>query len=132
MARIFDVKVNGKSFRVEVEELSASAPAAPRVSAPPVAAPPSASPAPTPASAPPAALSATAAGPGAVTAPMASTISRVLAQPGQSVAAGDKMFILEAMKMETPLLAPASGKVLEVLVKAGDRVEVGQVLARLG
>ncbi len=128
MARIFDIKVNGKSYRVEVEELSASAPAAPRVSAPPAAAPLPASPAPTPASAPPAA----AAGPGAVTAPMASTVSRVLAQPGQSVAAGDKLFMLEAMKMETPLLAPASGKVLEVLVKAGDRVEVGQVLARLG
>lgn len=130
MARIFDIKVNGRSYRVEVEEISAAAPPAPRPGATLAPAPlpaPAAAPAPAPSAA-----AASAAGPGTVTAPMASTVSRVLAQPGQSVNAGDKLFILEAMKMETPLLAPASGKVLEVLVKSGDRVEVGQVLARLG
>jgi biotin carboxyl carrier protein len=63
---------------------------------------------------------------------MASTVSLVLVQAGQPVAAGDKLFMLEAMKMETPLIAPAAGTVLELLVKAGDRVEVGQTLARIG
>jgi len=68
----------------------------------------------------------------AVPAPLAGTIFKVLVAPGQVVAAGDVVMILEAMKMETEVRAPADGTVSEVPVREGDAVQVGDPLLVLG
>ena len=49
---------------------------------------------------------------------------------GEEVAAGQKLFTLEAMKMETTVYAEKAGRVAEVLVKAGTQVEAGDLLLR--
>jgi pyruvate carboxylase len=50
--------------------------------------------------------------------------------PGEKVAAGQKLFTLEAMKMETTLYAERAGTVAEVLVKPGTQIESGDLLLR--
>lgn len=50
---------------------------------------------------------------------------------GQAVQAGDTLLIVESMKMEIPVEAPAGGTVTEVLVAEGDAVADGQWLVRL-
>ncbi|MBL8178632.1 MAG: biotin/lipoyl-binding protein [Bryobacterales bacterium] len=60
--------------------------------------------------------------------PIAGTVTKVLAQPGQSIQPGDVLLVLEAMKMETNITAPIAGKVASLPVKAGDAVQGGQVL----
>ena len=52
---------------------------------------------------------------------------RVVAQPGQSLQAGDILLVLEAMKMETNITAPIAGKVKDIKVKQGDSLQSGQV-----
>ena len=49
--------------------------------------------------------------------------------PGGAVAEGDNLIILESMKMEIPVVAPAAGKLLELRVKEGDMVNEGDVVA---
>ena len=66
-----------------------------------------------------------------VTAPMAGNIWKVVATEGQTVAAGDVLFILEAMKMETEVKAAQSGTVRGICVKAGDAVAVGDTVMNL-
>jgi biotin carboxyl carrier protein len=65
---------------------------------------------------------------GAVKAIMPGKIVRVLVQEGDEVKAGQVVAILEAMKMENELAAPAAGRVQQVLVKPGATVEQGQSL----
>ena len=67
-------------------------------------------------------------GSGEVAAPMQGTIVKVLVEAGQSVAAGDPVVVLEAMKMENQITAEKSGTVAKVHVKAGDTVGAGDVL----
>jgi biotin carboxyl carrier protein len=62
---------------------------------------------------------------------MVARVARVAAQVGARVAEGDEIIVLEAMKMELPVLAPASGVVSTVLVAEGDMVGEGQTLATL-
>ena len=50
---------------------------------------------------------------------------------GEAVSAGDRLAVLEAMKMEHTLVAPRDGVVAELLVAAGDQVEAGAALVRL-
>jgi biotin carboxyl carrier protein len=69
--------------------------------------------------------------PGSLVAPMPGTVVRVLVEPGDRVAAGDTLIVLEAMKMEHQLQAPHSGTVAEVAVAVGDQVETGVVLAAI-
>lgn len=71
------------------------------------------------------------AGGGVLRAPMPGLVVRVQAEPGQAVAAGAPLVVLEAMKMENQLKAPAAGVVGEVKVAAGAAVEKGQVLVTL-
>lgn len=62
---------------------------------------------------------------------MPGLVKAVHAVPGQSVVRGDRLAVLEAMKMEHSLLAARDGVVAEVLVAAGDQVTAGAALVRL-
>ncbi|MBZ0124642.1 MAG: acetyl-CoA carboxylase biotin carboxyl carrier protein subunit, partial [Roseovarius sp.] len=66
-----------------------------------------------------------------IEAPMPGLVKALDAAPGQSVAKGDRLAVLEAMKMEHSLLAPRDGVVAEVLAEAGTQVEAGAALIRL-
>jgi|TARA_B110000881_G_C18604185_1_gene538122 3-methylcrotonyl-CoA carboxylase alpha subunit len=66
-----------------------------------------------------------------VDAPMPGLVKAVTAKTGQSVTAGDRLAVLEAMKMEHALLAARDGVIAEVLVSEGDQVEAGAALIRL-
>jgi 3-methylcrotonyl-CoA carboxylase alpha subunit len=67
-----------------------------------------------------------------ITSPMPGTVLRVLVEPGERVDARQPLVVLEAMKMETPLLAPYAAEVRQVHVRAGDRVAGGALLLELG
>jgi biotin carboxyl carrier protein len=64
-------------------------------------------------------------------APMAGKVIRIFAQPGESVTAGTTLLILEAMKMEQPIVAPHNGVVAQVLCQEGDQVMAGMELVVL-
>ena len=66
-----------------------------------------------------------------VAAPLAGNIFKVLVSPGQQVAEGDNLIILEAMKMETAVSAARAGTIGDVLVKEGDAISVGDPLVTL-
>ena len=114
---VYTVELEGKTFVVKVSEggdishvATTTAQAVPQAAA--------AAPAPTSGSTP-------------VTAPMAGNIWKVVATEGQTVAAGDVLFILEAMKMETEVKAAQAGTVRGICVKAGDAVAVGDTVMNL-
>jgi acetyl/propionyl-CoA carboxylase alpha subunit len=67
----------------------------------------------------------------AVVAPMPGTVIRVLVEPGAEVSARQPLVVLEAMKMETPLVSPYGATVRAVHVSEGDRVAGGAVLVEL-
>lgn len=135
----YQVKVDGKVFEVEVEKVGGgyasltpgsltAAPAAPVAPAPQAAAPapaPAAPAAPAPA---PAAPAPAAGGAGDVVAPMPGTVLKVNVNNGDTVASGDVILILEAMKMENEIVAPCAGTVT-LNVKAGETVDTDAVLA---
>ena len=60
--------------------------------------------------------------------PVAGIVARVLAQPGQKLQTHELMLVLEAMKMETHITAPISGKLKSLNAMPGDAVKVGQIL----
>ncbi|MDD3449360.1 MAG: sodium-extruding oxaloacetate decarboxylase subunit alpha, partial [Gammaproteobacteria bacterium] len=66
-----------------------------------------------------------------VAAPLAGTIFKLMTRPGQAVAAGEVVVIMEAMKMETEVRAPRAGTVTEISVKEGDAVQVCDALLLL-
>ncbi len=66
-----------------------------------------------------------------VAAPIPGAVTSVYVQPGQSVKKGERLVVLEAMKMQTTVNAPADGKVKEVLVKPSDTVEPKDLLVVL-
>ena len=66
---------------------------------------------------------------GSLLAPMPGLVRRVLVEVGTTVAAGQPLLVLEAMKMEQTVAAPAAGVVAELRAKAGEQVAAGQVLA---
>ncbi|WP_417815642.1 acetyl/propionyl/methylcrotonyl-CoA carboxylase subunit alpha [Thalassospira alkalitolerans] len=65
---------------------------------------------------------------GGLTAPMPGKIIAVLCEPGQSVVAGDKLVVMEAMKMEHTISAPVSGTIREIFFAVGDQVDDGAEL----
>ena len=66
-----------------------------------------------------------------VVAEVAGKVWKLEAQAGASLAADDTILILESMKMEIPVAAPAAGTLRSVLVKVGDTVNEGDVVAEL-
>ena len=64
-------------------------------------------------------------------APMPGMVTEIAVSPGQEVKAGDKLLVLEAMKMLTTVSASADGVVKELLVKKGDQVDSDDLLLRL-
>jgi oxaloacetate decarboxylase alpha subunit len=105
-ASVYSVRVNGKNFTVEVAEggeLSDLRPAA-------------------------TARSASSASGDAVNAVLAGNIFKVHVSPGQTIAEGEPLLVVEAMKMETVISAPRTGTVTDVFVVEGDAVAVGDQL----
>ncbi|MCC8140139.1 MAG: biotin/lipoyl-binding carrier protein [Lachnospiraceae bacterium] len=122
----YTITVNGTVYDVTVEEGGAG-------SAPVRAAAPKAAPKAAPAAAPAPAKEAAPAGGGSieVTASVPGKVFKVEAKVGQSVNAGDTIVILEAMKMEIPVVAPEAGTVASIDVAVGDAVESGDILATM-
>ena len=124
----YRVTVNGVAYDVVVEELNGSAAPAPVAAAPvaaPVAAPKAA---PAPAAAPKASGNA---GATAVKAPMPGTLIKVNVKVGDAVKKGDVLCVLEAMKMENDIMAPADGVVASVEAAQGASVATDAVLVTL-
>lgn len=109
----YNVNVNGTAYEVTVEEVVGGAAPAPVAAAPaPVAAP---------------------AGAGEqVKSPMPGNILSVNVNVGDTVAEGQVLMILEAMKMENEIMAPKAGKVTSVNVQKGATVESGTLLCVVG
>ncbi len=118
----YTITVNGNVYDVTVEEKGAGS--APVAAAAPVAVPKAAAPA-------PAAAPKAAAGGIEVKAGAAGKVFKIEASVGQSVQAGDTVVIIEAMKMEIPVVAPEAGTVASIDVAVGDAIESGAVLATL-
>ena len=129
----FKITVNGVTYDVAVEETGSSAPTF--AAAAPAAAPVAAPAAPAPAAAPEAAPAAPAALPEngkKVGAPMPGSIVDVCVSVGQTVAAGDRLIVLEAMKMENDIVAESAGTILGIGVSKGDMVNAGDTLLVIG
>lgn len=115
----YTITVNGNVYDVTVEENGNGAAAAPVAA--PKAAPKAAS------------KAAPKAGAGSikVEAGAAGKVFKIEASVGQKVSRGDAVLIVEAMKMEIPVVAPEDGTVASIDVAVGDAVEAGQTLATL-
>ena len=118
----YTITVNGNVYDVVVEEKGAGAEPAAAPAAAPVAAPKAA---------PAAPKAAAGAGSIQVKAGAAGKVFKIEASVGQSVQAGDTVVIIEAMKMEIPVVAPEAGTVASIDVAVGDAIESGAVLATL-
>lgn len=119
---VYNVRVNGRDYSVEVsmgDSSSAPAPASSASAAAPVA------PAPVPAA--PASVSTP-----PITAPLPGSIFSLKCKAGDHVEAGDTVIVMESMKMETDIKAPSSGTVQSILVKEGDTVQTGDPLVIIG
>lgn len=121
--------VEGQTFEVWPEEQFAAAPAA-AITPAPVAAP---APRPAPVAAPAArpALANGNGGANAITAPIPGVIVAIAVKEGQSVAAGEELCTLEAMKMKNAIRASRAGKIGAINIAVGDHVRHGQVLLEL-
>ncbi|MBQ6557085.1 MAG: acetyl-CoA carboxylase biotin carboxyl carrier protein subunit [Bacteroidales bacterium] len=119
-----DLTVNGVGYSVELEN-EVAAPAAPAAPAPVQAAPAQAAPAPAaPAKAP--------SGPAVtVHSPLPGVIISIDVKEGQAVKKGQKVAVLEAMKMENEIQAEADGTVTAILVQKGDSVLEGAEILKL-
>ena len=118
----YTITVNGTVYDVTVEENGAG-------SAPVRTAAPKAAPKAAPAAAP--AKAAAGAGSVEVKASVPGKVFKLEAAVGQAVKAGDAIVILEAMKMEIPVVAPQDGTVASINVAVGDAIENGDVLATM-
>ena len=121
----YNVTVNGVVYEVEVEEVGASTVAAPVAPVALAAAAPAAVAPKKPAAAP------AASGAVSVKAPMPGNIIQVNVKAGDAVKKGDVLCILEAMKMENEICAPADGVVAGVNVVQGASVQTDDVLLSL-
>lgn len=116
----YTVVVDGQQYNVQIIGGNASVQAAPAAVAAPAA----------PVAAPAAAAPVSNAN--EIRAELPGSVFKLVAQAGAKVNAGDKIMILEAMKMEIDVVAPRDGVVSSILVQPNDKIEAGQVLAILG
>ena len=110
---VYSVRVNGKEFTVEVApsgQLGSIVPAAASVPAAPQSS----------------------GGGELVKAVLAGNVFKVNVKPGDNVAEGDTLLVVEAMKMETLVAAPCAGTVVSVEVAEGDKIAVGDTLVAIG
>ena len=119
----YTITVNGNVYDVTVEENGNASAAAPRRAAAPVAAPKAA-----PVAAP---AASTGAGSIRIEAGAAGKVFKLEKKVGDKVEKGDAVLILEAMKMEIPVVAPEAGTVASIDVAVGATVESGALLATL-
>lgn len=128
----FRINVNGKSYDVEVEELTeaeaSAAPAAPATA--PAAVPAPAAPAVEKAATTPPPAAAPVSG-DALKAPMPGNIVKILVSRGKTVKKGEALLILEAMKMENEIMAERDGAVAAVHVSEGAQVNAGDPLVTI-
>ena len=129
----YTITVNGNVYDVTVEENTTGAAAtAPQRVVAPVAPVKAVAPVATPAAAPaPAPKASGSAGSIQVTAGAAGKVFKLEASVGQSVKKGEPVVIIEAMKMEIPVVAPEDGTVASIDGVVGDAIEAGSVLATL-
>ncbi|MGH2607528.1 MAG: acetyl-CoA carboxylase biotin carboxyl carrier protein subunit [Tepidiformaceae bacterium] len=66
-----------------------------------------------------------------VPAPMAGSVKELLVTVGDGVRARQEILVLESMKMEIPVESPVTGRVTEILVRAPEKIDEGQVLLRI-
>ena len=116
----YNITVNGTTYEVVVEEVSAGATVAPTYTPPKASAP-----------APAAPKKEEAVSGNKVCAPMPGTILDIKVKPGQSVKKGDVICVLEAMKMENDIPSPCDGVIGSVLVQKGSTVAANDVLASI-
>jgi oxaloacetate decarboxylase alpha subunit len=108
----YSVRVNGRAFTVEVSETGVLTDVRPQQAAP---------------------VSLSGGGQGdLVTAALAGNVFKVLVEVGDSVAEGEPVLVVEAMKMETEVAATRSGTVAAIHVKEGDAIQVGAPLLAIG
>ena len=117
--KMLQVNVNGADYQVELENAPASAPAAPAAAAPAAATPTPA------ATAAPAAPKAPAGAGEKVNSPLPGVIVEVSVKEGQAVKSGQKVAVLEAMKMENEISAPKDGTITAIHVNKGDSILEG-------
>ncbi len=108
-AKTYHITLNGKVYEVEIEEVAAGT--TPKQTAAPAAKP--------------------VASRESVTAPMPGTILNVLVKQGQAVKKGQVLVILEAMKMENEIVAPADGQVASISVDKGQNVNLGDSILEI-
>ena len=129
---IAKVNVNGIPFEVELQQ-PINAAKHPTIVKPKVEAPKPAAAAAPVAAAPAAAAPAAAAGAGnPVKAPLPGTVTTINVKVGDTVAVGDVVLVLEAMKMQNNIEAEYAGTVTSVVVNPGDSVMEGAVLLTIG
>jgi len=137
MVKNYRIHVNGKQYDVAVEELGSETSPVTKPTSVPVQTPTTPTPVVQPTSKPVAEQKkeTAPAGGGAnqvsIVAPMAGLVIDVFAKVGQSVNPGDKLLILEAMKMENDIVSDTSGIINSVETSKGDNVETGQVLVTI-
>jgi len=124
----FNVKVNGKSYAVEVEEDGSVQGG---FTYQPAQQSPIAAPSPAPTQPAPKAPQGPVSGE-EMTAPMPGTILDLKVTEGQKVKAGDIILILEAMKMENEITSPKDGIIAKIYVNKGDTVSTGDSLVIVG
>ena len=118
---IANVKVNDKSYTVEIEK--EKEPQIAKVAKP--------TPKPAAASAPKPAAPATAASASAIKAPLPGNVVKILVSAGQAVKRGDTLLVMEAMKMENNIMAEKDGTVKAVYVEVGRTVALGDALVEI-
>ena len=122
------VTLKDKTYEVEVEEGEAMILDEYEVKAPAAPAPAAAAPAAAPAAAAPAAAAAAPVSGTAVPAPLPGNVLSIKVNQGDSVAEGDVLLIIEAMKMENEVAAPCAGTVQQISVSVGQMVNTGDTL----
>jgi len=132
MVRHLKITVEGKIYDVVVEDVTEGAGGTLYPTPGTMAAARTPAPAATPAAAPAPAAAAGGGGPEDKLAPLGGVIIEITVKVGDAVKSGDKVAVIEAMKMKTVVSAHRDGTVKNVAVKVGDAVDAGQALLSIG